>query len=299
MAHPAFQMQSTMQAMILAAGFGTRLRPYTLIRPKPLFPICNVPLLHILLDKLTTAGCKRVVVNSHYLADQIAAAVADRPEVILQHEQEVLGTGGGLRKALPHFSEGPVLVMNGDIYHDLNLNALLAAHAAGGSTVTMALHDFPRFNTVRVRGNKILGFGQAAIGEELLAFTGIHVVERDVIAQIPASDFFHIIDLYETLAQAGQIVSFRGDGCFWQDIGTPDDYLDLHRRLLADKKPTWAISNQAHIGAGVVLEDWGAVGVGASIGTDAKLSRCIVWENSSVSSGAQLADQIICPEVTG
>lgn len=288
-----------MQAMILAAGFGTRLRPYTLICPKPLFPICNVPLLHILLDKLAAAGCGRVVVNSHHLADQIAAAVADRPEVILQHELEVLGTGGGLRKALPHFSEGPVLVMNGDIYHDVDLNALLAAHAAGGCAVTMALHDFPRFNTVRVRGNKILGFGNAAIHEELLAFTGIHVVELDVIAQIPALGFFHIIDLYEMLAQAGQIGCVRVDGCFWQDIGTPQDYLDLHRRLLADKKPAWAISNQAHIGAGAVLEDWGAVGAGALIGTDVKLSRCIVWEKSSISSGAQLTDQIVCPEVTG
>ncbi|MCI5129172.1 MAG: nucleotidyltransferase family protein, partial [Candidatus Electrothrix sp. AUS3] len=110
-----------MQAMLLAAGFGTRLRPYTLVRPKPLFPVCNIPLLHILLDKLVDAGCDRIVVNCHYLADQIKEAVERRPEVILQYEKEVLGTGGGLRKALEHFQDQPdtpVLVMNGDIFHD-------------------------------------------------------------------------------------------------------------------------------------------------------------------------------------
>ncbi|MCW5200874.1 NTP transferase domain-containing protein [Desulfobulbus sp. F4] len=279
--------------MLLAAGFGTRLRPYTLVRPKPLFPVCNVPLLHILLDKLKAAGCEQTVVNSHYLAGQIAAAVTDRPKVILQHEQEVLGTGGGLRKALPHFAAGPVLVMNGDIYHDIDLLGLWAAHAAGGCAVTMALHDCPRFNTVRTCGSRICGFGKAEAGEALLAFTGIHVVEKEVITQIPAHGFHHIIDLYEHLAQAGQIGFVRVDGCFWQDIGTSVDYLDLHRRLLAGKTPNWAISNQVRIGKGAVFEDWGAVGSGASIGAGARLSRCIIWENAQVSPSVVLADQII------
>jgi mannose-1-phosphate guanylyltransferase len=286
------------QAMLLAAGFGTRLRPYTLIRPKPLFPICNKPLLHILLDKLTAAGCQKTVVNSHHLAGQIAAAVADRPEVILQYEHEVLGTGGGLRKALPQFAEGPVLVMNGDIYHDIDLRGLLAAHMAGGCAVTMALHNLPRFNTVRVRGSKVCGFGKLQAGEEILAFTGIHVVERQVIAQIPKDGFFHIIDLYERLAQIGLVGFVRVDGCFWQDIGTPADYLDLHRRLLAEKTPAWIISNQAHVEEGAVFKDWGVIGAGASIRKGTQLSRCIIWENIDVSPGGKLADQIICPAAT-
>ncbi|WP_417910864.1 sugar phosphate nucleotidyltransferase [Candidatus Electronema sp. PJ] len=284
--------------MLLAAGFGTRLRPYTLICPKPLFPICNVPLLHILLDKLVKAGCGRVVVNSHHLAPQIAAAVADRPEVILQHEQEVLGTGGGLRKALAHFTDGPVLVMNADLYHHIDLRRLLMTHTAGNSAVTLALHDYPRFNTVRVQGSRVCGFGQAIEGETRLAFTGIHIVNREVVAQIPAQGFFHIIDLYEQLAQRGQIGFLRVDGCFWQDIGTPADYLDLHRRLLAETPPSWVISSQAQIGAGVIFDDWGVVGSGAVIGEKAQLTRCIVWENARVEPGMQLVDQIISPAGT-
>jgi mannose-1-phosphate guanylyltransferase len=284
-----------MQAMLLAAGLGTRLRPYTLVRPKPLFPVCNQPLLHLLLDKLTAAGCGRTVVNCHHLAGQIASAAAGRPEVIIQHEEDVLGTGGGLRKAMEHFVDGPVLVMNGDIYHDINLSGLLAAHAVGGCAVTLALHDFSRFNTVRVRGEQVCGFGQAQAGETLLAFTGIHVVEREVLARIPSQGFFHIIDLYEELAQAGQVGCARVDGCFWQDIGTPTDYLDLHRRLLAEKTPAWEISAQAKVGAGAIFSGWGAVGTGAVIGAGARLSRCIIWENAVIPPGAELADQIILP----
>ena len=284
-----------MQAMLLAAGFGTRLRPYSLVRPKPLFSVCNKPLLDILLDKLVQAGCERTVVNCHYLADQIAAAVADRPKVILQREQEVLGTGGGLRKALPHFADEPVLVMNGDLYHDIDLRSLLAAHQQSGLPVTMALHDCPRFNTVRAQENRVCGFSNAGAGEQVLAFTGIHVLNPKVLEQIPATGFFHIIDLYERLAQAGQIGFIRTDGCFWQDIGTPADYLDLHRRLLENKSPAWLISESAEIGSGVKLLDWGVIGAGAKIGNDAELRRCVVWDKAEIASGQRLAEKILCP----
>lgn len=293
-----------MQAMLLAAGFGTRLRPYTLVRPKPLFPICNVPLLHILLDKLVAAGCEQIVVNCHHLADQIKAAVTDRPEVILQHESEVLGTGGGLRKALDLFADEPVLVMNGDIYHDIDLSRLLEAHAAGGSSVTMALHDYPRFNSVQVRGERVCGFSEGTdvadyldtADKNMLAFTGIHVLNRAVIEQIPAGCFFHIIALYKERAQAGQIGCVRVDGCFWRDIGTPADYLDLHRQLLCTEmeNSSWRISEQATIGRGVEFREWGAVGPGAVIGEGARLSRCVVWEDVSIAAGERLSDTICC-----
>lgn len=291
--------------MILAAGFGTRLRPYTLIRPKPLFPVLNVPLLHILLDMLVQAGCDRVVVNCHYLAVQIKAAVADRPEVILQYEPEILGTGGSLRKALDLFTDDPVLVMNGDIYHDVDVPRLMERHVAGDYPVTMVMHDYDRFNTVCVRDSQVHGFSAAS--GDMLAFTGIHVLDREVIEQISDSGFYHIIDLYEQLAQAGQVCSLRVDGCFWRDIGTPQDYLDLHRQLLTsraadrsgcrDKTGSWCISPQAVIAGDAVFGKWGAVGPGVTIGAGSQLTNCVVWENVTIESGQQLTDMIVCRDV--
>ena len=78
-----------MQAILLAAGFGTRLKPYTTLRPKPLFPVQNKPLLHILLQKLRQAGCTRIIVNAHHLATQVAAALEGWEEAILQYEPEI------------------------------------------------------------------------------------------------------------------------------------------------------------------------------------------------------------------
>ena len=294
-----------MQAMILAAGFGTRLRPYTLIRPKPLFPVLNVPLLHILLDMLAQAGCDRVVVNCHHLAEQIKAAVVDRPEVILQHEPEILGTGGSLRKALPLFTDESVLVMNGDIYHDVDVRSLMDQHVAGDFPVTMAMHDYDRFNSVCVRGDQVHGFSTTT--GSLLAFTGIHVLDRAVIEQIPDCGFFHIIDLYEQLVKVGQVRSLRVDDCFWRDIGTPKDYLDLHRELLCsrkvdrsackDKAGSWCISKQATVADDVVFREWGAVGPGVKIGGGSQLTRCVVWENVNIASGQQVTDMIVCQDV--
>jgi len=291
--------------MLLAAGLGTRLRPYTLYRPKPLFPVLNEPLLILLLDMLVQAGCERVVVNCHHLADQIETAVAGRSEVILQHEPEILGTGGCLRKALPLFADGPVLVMNGDIFHNVDPGDLMARHVAAGLPVSMAMHEYQRFNSVSVRDDKVLGFSSPtglSESEEFLAFTGIHVLHTDVIRQIPKKQFFHIIDLYAELAAAGQVGSHRVDGCFWRDIGMPEDYLELHRELLCaatdeKKAQSWCISEKATVAETVVFRDWGVVGPEVVIGENVELTRCVVWDKVVISPGQRLKDRIICREL--
>ncbi len=288
-----------MQAMILAAGFGTRLRPYTLVRPKPLFPVLNVPLLHILLGRLGDMGCHRVVVNGHHLADQVRAAVSHRPEVIFQHEPEILGTGGSLRCALPHLADEPLLVMNGDIYHRIDIAALHEHHLRSGDGVTMAMHDYGRFNTVAVRGDRVVGFkgGDGTEDTTRLAFTGIHVLDREVIEKIPDQGFFHIIDLYRELAAQGRVGCFRVHGALWRDIGTPEDYLDLHRELLAERAldhGSWCISRQAQVAEDAALLDWGAIGPRAVIGAGARLTRCVVWDRATVAAGKEFTDTIIC-----
>ncbi len=296
-----------MQAMILAAGFGTRLRPYTLCRPKPLFPILNVPLLHILLDKLAGCGCTRIVVNGHHLADQIREFLAGNEGVAFQHEPEILGTGGSLRRALPLFADEPVLVMNGDIYHEIDLPRLLSCHADSDYPVTMAMHDYQRFNSVIVRGEQVVGFAadQQGNGEELLAFTGLHVLNREVLEQIPGKGFFHIIDLYAQLARTGQLGCIRVDNSFWRDIGTAADYLDLHRQLLVGKQSlssrspsgSWCISREAVVADNVRLEDWGSIGAGVRIGDDCHLTRCVVWDKVSIGAGQELTDTIVCRDI--
>ena len=288
-----------MQAILLAAGYGTRLRPYTNVRPKPLFPVVNRPLLHRLLAQLRVCNCSPILVNSHHLAAQIEAALADWPEVLIQVEPDILGTGGGLRKALNRMDNDPILVMNGDLYHDIDLEKVYHQHLLSKNDVTLAVHDYSRFNTVGVAGDRVRDFtGQDG---ERLAFTGIHVVDPEVIEMIPEQCFHHIIDLYQDLAVQGRVGYCRVDGTLWRDIGTPEDYLQLHAELLAaGKDPAgWVIDPTARLGAEVVLEDWGCIGPGAVIGDRARLCRSVVWGGAAVIAGSLYSDAIVTgnPEI--
>lgn len=296
-----------MQAMLLAAGLGTRLRPYTLIRPKPLFPIVNRPLLHILLDMLRQAGCQKIVVNSHHLAGQIAEALEGRENLFHQYEPEILGTGGSLRQALAHFADEPVLVVNGDIVHAIDLPGLYDRHLHSGARITMAMHDYPRFNTVPVRDGLIRTFrpGAGQDAAQTLAFTGVHVVDPSVIEMIPQHSFFHIIDLYEELlGQGEQIGCHRTDGSDWRDIGTPGDYLELHAALLTGRTPlpfqasipenNWVISSEARLPGDARLSGWGCIGR-ANIGHGARLHNCVVWDGANIADGAALSNAIVTP----
>jgi len=301
------EQRKSMQAIILAAGFGTRLRPYTLIRPKPLFPILNRPLLHRLLDMLTTVGCQRIIVNCHHLAAQVRGALGPYSEVICQYEPKILGTGGSLRLALNHLDDEPLLVMNGDIVHTIDLAALYRYHCSSGNPVTMAVHDCPRFNTVAVAGNRVLSF-QPVPGASRLAFTGIHVVEPHILTKIPEHSFFHIIDLYQELAGRGRVGILRVDGALWRDIGTPEDYLQLHGDLLtgpADREivgagtmqGNWLFAENAQIAGGVELKDWGCLGRGVRVGQGAQLARCVVWDGVKIAPGSRIEDAIVTGSV--
>jgi mannose-1-phosphate guanylyltransferase len=280
-----------MQAIILAAGFGTRLRPYTSIRPKPLFPVVNRLLLHRLLSQLQACDCWPVVVNCHHLPEQIEEALKEWPEVLLQVEPEILGTGGALRKALDSMENDPILVMNGDVYHEIDPEWVYHRHLLSKNDVTLALHDHPRFNTVRVGGDHVLGFAEGA-EENCLAFTGIHVVDPEVIERIARGRFHHIIDLYQELAQGGRVGFCRTDGALWQDIGTPADYLQLHAQLL-EPAGEWKIEPSARLGKQVQLTGWGCIGVEAEIGTGASLHNCVVWPGAVVPAGAAAEGMII------
>ena len=281
-----------MQAILLAAGYGTRLRPYSDARPKPLFPVAGVPLLHRQLAQLRACGCAPILVNCHHLAARIEAALADWPEVLIQHEPEILGTGGSLRQALNRMDNDPVLVMNGDLYHEINLGQVYFRHLGSANDVTLAMHDLPRFNTVGVDGDRVRGFDDWS--GQRLAFTGIHVVDPEVIERIPTGRFYHIIDLYRELAREDRIGCVRVDGTRWRDIGTPDDYLALHGELLA--ATGWLVDPSARIGEGVSLDDWGCIGAGAMIGDGARLCRTVVWDGAQVAAHSSYCDAICTGE---
>lgn len=295
-----------MKAMVLAAGFGTRLLPYTLKRPKPLFPVLDTPLLTHTLTQLRENGAEGIVVNAHHLREQIGAMLSGHKDVHVQMEEIELGTGGGLRLARRHFGEDPFLAVNGDIVHDLDLAEVYQSHRASGADVSMVLHDCPRFNNVRVNGQgRIVGFsGPAGEGERLMAFTGVQVINPGVLELIPESVFYNIIDCYADLLKKGGIIrALPVFGHFWTDMGTPGDYLKLHEDVLLNGRlpgvfPGDGVAPFYHgkdvvLGAGVTQQGWVAIGHGANIGKGASLTRVVVWGGAMVAPGSILSDCII------
>jgi mannose-1-phosphate guanylyltransferase len=298
-----------MKAMILAAGLSTRLRPHSLLRPKPLFPILNRPLLLLTIARLKKAGFRTIIVNCHHLGEQISRLLQGMDGIIIQPEEEILGTGGGLRRALPHFGDEPVLVTNGDIYHTVDYGEVYHSHCTNNDEVTMVMHDFPRFNKVAIDENsRVVGF-DAGLTQETVryaAFTGIHVINPQVLQLLPAAGSSSIIDCYRNHLLQGKTIRARSiTHCFWSDIGTPADYLQLHGELLQGQAPPheelefivdsgpFYMAPGSVTGQDVQMEDWVCIGNNVRVGDNCLLRRVVVWDNVAIPSHSRLEDTIV------
>ncbi|GAB6095423.1 hypothetical protein JCM14469_16750 [Desulfatiferula olefinivorans] len=232
-----------MKALILAAGFGTRLRPHTEMLPKPLFPLGGRTILDTTIEALIAAGCTGIVVNTHHLGETIAAHIkAGRyaVPVISRHEPDILDTGGAIRNVADLLGDQPFFVVNGDIVTDVDYAAVYRFHTAHGRLVTLVLHDFPEFNCVTTdRTGFVRGFYLDAKPEGCLpdlAFTGIQVVDPSVIGRIPPEGPYGSIALYrELIARGPHVKAMILDRPYWIDMGTPEKYLDACRDRTAPR----------------------------------------------------------------
>ncbi len=294
-----------MQAMILAAGFGTRLLPYTKYRPKPLFPLLNHSLLILQIMRLKRYGFTRIIVNAHHLQEQIAEALEGIAGIILQREEVILGTGGGLRAARDKMDDSPLLIVNGDIYHTIDVARLYYEHQQREDcTVTLALHDYPRFNAISVGGDRLAGFSKGQ-GGEMLAFTGVHVISPAILDAIPSDKESCIITRYKELAgnDLSQFQIVRVDRSFWTDMGTPEDYLALHEGLLSGDIPLWpelehtmhagfVVDKAARIPDSTIFEDWVSIG-NATLGKNVIVRRSVIWDDAVIPDNTVVEDAIV------
>lgn len=227
--------------MILAAGLGTRLRPYTEHTPKALFPLAGRPLIDRAIERLAAAGCEAVIVNTHHLAGRLEAHLrsGDYPiPVSCRREERILGTGGGIRNAADFFDHRPFVVINADVDTDIDPGRLYKVHLSHPHPVTLALTDCPEFNTVCVADDgRVTGFGPpsatggkktplpAGCNGRMRTFTGIQVIDPEVLSRIPEGRFSSIIDAYQGLIASGRTVMGHPASGRWTDIGAPERYL--------------------------------------------------------------------------
>ena len=220
-----------MKALILAAGFGTRLRPHTETLPKPLFTINGEAVLSRMIDRLTVAGCTGVIINTHHLHDQIESFISARTfqiPVLTRYEPAILGTGGAIRNVADFLGDAPFFVINSDIVTDLDLRAVYSFHCDHAYPATLVMHDHKDFNTVAVdRTHFIRSFVPKRPESDyaLLAFTGIQVLDNRVLNFISQNESVSSIAIYQSMLDQGTMIkAYLPDQFYWQDIGTPERY---------------------------------------------------------------------------
>ena len=230
-----------MEAMILAAGLGTRLRPLTYEIPKALIEVGGIPMLEHVALRLIEAGCTRLILNVHHHADQIRAFIASRGnfgiEVLISEEPErPLETGGGLKQAAPLFERtGSFIMHNSDILTEIDLGELMAAHESSGALATLAVREprTPRY-LVFDEAARFCGYGNTETNYEHLVqqpsgkavrvdFCGVQAISPRIFDLMTEEGVFSIIKVYLRLTEQGETIRpHRVDGALWIDIGKPE-----------------------------------------------------------------------------
>ncbi len=232
-----------MKALILSAGFGTRLLPYTKTTPKPLFTIDNKPLLDIIIEQLIHAGCKDIIINTHHLAKKINDYILSKKysaRVTTIFEPEILGTGGAIKNISKLIEDQPFFVINSDIYTNINLSEVYRFHKSHPFIATLILYDCKKFNTVTIDS---MGFikefnsktnTKSGFMEKNLTFTGIQVIDPIVLHEIKTQKFSTSIELYKKLIlQKNRLKGFIANKASWIDIGTCESYKETAKQITA------------------------------------------------------------------
>jgi len=210
------------QAMILAAGFGTRLRPLTDTTPKPLIMIGSEPIIVRNLKLLKNAGVKEACINIHHLGAKIKKELGDGKKfgikIIYSNEKKILGTGGGIKRAQPFLKKGPFFVVNADVLIDIDLKKVAARHAAKKTSATMVLRKLrtgEKYAAISVSKDGCV----TCFGEGKFMFTGVQILEPVIFEYLKKPSCL-IKDGYKKMLSDGLCVTAFVHSGYWNDVGT-------------------------------------------------------------------------------
>jgi NDP-sugar pyrophosphorylase family protein len=309
---------SLMKAMILAAGFGTRLFPLTIDRTKPAIPFLGKPLVGYVAEYVAKFGFTDVVVNLHHQPESVKKALGGGENfgVKIQYtleEPKILGTAGALDNARKYLENETFLIVNGKIITDIDISAALETHRQSGALATMVLKPNPkreRFTIVETEGNLITGFGDFPENDSKfmiqdsglkiqdswlkaeqiqnpkskiqnpLMFTGIHILEPRVFDYIPRGVYSDIVPTFYRPAIAGgeKIVAHITDAN-WFELSTIPRYLDISLAMLNGRKEKVIRGENVKISASATVRD------------------SVIWDDVSIADGARIFKTIIADGV--
>jgi NDP-sugar pyrophosphorylase family protein len=299
----AAEYHTHVQAMLLAAGLGTRLQPLTDLRPKPIVPVANRPLSVFAIEHLARSGVDSIVANTHPAPDLVESSLkAMCPRNVglqFSREETLLGTGGGLGKARLLFADpqAPVVVMNGDTLFAPDLRHAYAEHIARGAVATMILRRTPHPEQFGAIGIDDEGWVQTLLGvpsdrgvREALMFTGVHILAPEAFSAMPKSGCV-IRTAYRQWVDSGAPVLGIVDDSPWADLGTVPEYHRLNLELASGLFPWRGVEPQDGCVLAPPLEPsahirQSVVGADVSVAAGVTLDRCVVWPGSTATESA-------------
>jgi D-glycero-alpha-D-manno-heptose 1-phosphate guanylyltransferase len=220
-----------LEAIILAGGFGTRLRSVVRDLPKPMADVGGKPFISYLVDSLSDSGVKRIIFSVGYGRDAIMNYFGNASgdiSFIYAEETQPLGTGGAILNALKFAEDENLLVLNGDSFFDVDLKGLYNAHLASHGPLTISLKpmkNFERYGSVEVSGNRVNGFREKERVDSGLINAGVYVMNRSISKSMEkhSTPFSFESDFLPKKCEELEINAHISDGYFI-DIGIPEDY---------------------------------------------------------------------------
>lgn len=301
-----------MKAMILAAGFGTRLFPLTIDRTKPAIPFLGKPLVGYVAEYVAKYGYTDVIVNLHHQPQSVIEALGDgsRFGVRIQYtleEPDILGTAGALDNAREHLENEAFLIVNGKIISDIDISGAVETHKKSGSIATLVLKENvkrERFTEIMTENDLVTGFGSFAMPlteEEIrnpqatirtpLMFTGIHILEPRVFEYVQRGVYSDIVPhVYKPALQNGEKIAAHITDGNWFELSTIPRYLDISLAVMPNgnvfEGENCSLSPTAVIRDSVLWDD-------VTVGHDAHLYRTIIADGVSIKPGEHFENAAI------
>ncbi len=309
--------------MLLCAGLSTRLGKLGAERPKPMLPVCGLPILSYGIANLVAHGITDLVINTHHLGELIEREIGDGrrwgAKIRYIHEPAILGTGGGLKNALPLLDpdgrDEPFLSCNGKLIFDLDFTKLIAAYRAAGDILGMMVvrrvPDAKAWGAVNVKDGRIVDI----LGDGQHMFCGVHVTRPSVMARLPDGESDSIRQGYLPWLRAGEpVLAYEHRDGYFAEHSTPERYLESNWALLAGERvrnppgalvgvdPTARVHSTARIegpvkicagaviGAGVTVGPYAVVGEGARV--ERSIERTVVWAGATA-DGSNVGEAIV------
>ncbi len=314
----------TMDVVVLAGGFGTRLRPWTNSVPKPLLPILDKSMIEHVVAVLPESLVDRVLIAAGFGIGRMReyfSTLSLPYEMVIVEETEPLGTGGAIANCKDHLSGGTFCVINGDLITSLRVEEMLDLHTANGGIATISLwevEDPSRFGVAdfNPEEGKIRRFQEKPPREEAysnLINAGTYILEPDIFKLMP--DGAHSIerDVYEDLAEIGGLNGFPFEGWF-VDAGTSASYIEAAQVCITNRRfssgvimgDSWfgdgssnagdvrrsAVGAGAEIGEGAAVRD-SVILEGARVGSGCRVEGCLIGMDARIDDNQELSDEIV------